>query len=151
MFKTNFPILLAIFISNVAFADVVRHRSLPDSFGAFGQQRIQTTLPLTFRQDLRRQRRELRREFGQRNAGSGRTDIFRPFAMLSPFRSGRKEFQVNLVIWPKKSDEIAVGPGFTSLKIFHRCRDTRPPPTGVARSREAPLSAADTGRRANAE
>ena len=58
---------------------------------------------------------------------------------------GGQSFTLDLVIWPKSSDEIAVGPGFMSLKIFHRCRATRPPPTGVARSRAAPLSATDTG------
>jgi len=30
MFKTAFPILLAIFASSVALADVVRHGSLPE-------------------------------------------------------------------------------------------------------------------------
>jgi hypothetical protein len=32
MFKTTFPTLLAIFVSNVAMADVVRRNSLPDPY-----------------------------------------------------------------------------------------------------------------------
>jgi hypothetical protein len=146
MFKTTFATLLAIFISNVAMADVVRHSSLPDSYwGAWT-----TTDPNHTVVDLSAKTYADNEEncavnwVSETPGASG--PIYAAHLQCSRRSDGAgKSFTLDLVIWPKSSDEIAVGPGFTSLKIFHRCRATRPPPTGVARSRDAPLNSAETG------
>jgi hypothetical protein len=40
----------------------------------------------------------------------------------------------NLILWPKDSDHIAIGPEFTHLKIFHRCHSGRAAPADTLRS-----------------
>jgi hypothetical protein len=146
LFKTTFPTLLAMFISNVAIADVVRHGSLLDSYGGAWM----TTGPEQIVIDLSAKTYADKEENCAVNWVSETPGASGPIysAHLQCSRrsdQGGKSFQLDLIVWPKSSDEIAVGPGFMRLKIFHRCRATRPPPTGVARSREAPLSATDTG------
>jgi hypothetical protein len=145
MFKTTFSTLLAIIISSVAMADVVRHSSLPDSYwGAWT-----TADPSQAVIDL-----------SAKTYADGEEDCAVNWVSETPGASGPiysahlhchrrtdwagKSFTLDLVLWPKSSDEIAVGPTFMSLKIFRRCRATRPPPTGVARSRDAPLNSAET-------
>jgi hypothetical protein len=146
MFKTSFPILLAIFMSNVALADVVRHGSLPDSsWGVWT-----TTDPNHVVVDLSAKTYADNEEncvvnWVSETPGAGGPIYSAHLQCSRRSDRGEKRFTLNLVIWPKSSDEIALGPGFTSLKIFHRCRATRPPPTGVARSRDAPLNSAETG------
>ncbi len=146
MFKTTFPILLAIFLSNAALADVVRRASLPDAYwGAWT-----TNDPNHIVVDLTAKTYADNEEncavnWVSETPGAGGPIYSAHLQCSCRSDRGGKSFTLDLVIWPKNSDEIAVGPGFASLKIFHRCRPTRPPPTGVARSREAPLSAADTG------
>jgi hypothetical protein len=144
MFKTSFPILLAIVISNVALADVVRRGSLPDSsWGVWT-----TTDPNHVVVDLSAKTYDDSEEncavnWVSETPGAG-GPIYSAYLQCSRRADrGGKSFTLDLVIWPKSSDEIAIGPGFTSLKIFHPCRETSIPPTGVARSREAPLSATD--------
>jgi hypothetical protein len=146
MLKTAFPILLAIFASSVALADVVRHGSLPDSYlGAWT-----TTDPNHIVVDLSAKTYADNEEncavnWVSETPGAGGPIYSAHLQCSRRSDRGGKSFTLDLVIWPKSSDEIAVGPGFTSLKIFHRCRATRPPPTGVARSRAAPMGPTDTG------
>jgi hypothetical protein len=146
MFKAASPTLLAIFISNVAMADVVRHNSLPGSYWGDWT----TTGPNETVVDLSAKTYADSEENCAVNWVSETPGASGPIYsahMQCYRRSDRagKSFTLDLVIWPKSSDEIAVGPGFMSLKVFHRCRATHPPPTGVARSREAPLNTAETG------
>jgi hypothetical protein len=148
MFKT-LATLLAIFMSNVAMADVVRHNSLPDSYwGAWT-----TTEPNQIVVDLSAKTYSDNEENCAVNWVSETPGASGPIcsAHLQCSRrshGGGKSFTSNLIIWPRSSDEIAVGPGFMRLRLFHRCRVTQTPPTGVARSREAPLNATETGSQA---
>ena len=43
---------------------------------------------------------------------------------LKPAEGGRNKTVANLIIWPETVNRIAVGPEFTSLKIYHRCSAT---------------------------
>ena len=43
---------------------------------------------------------------------------------LKPAEGGGNKTVANLIIWPETDNRIAVGPGFTSLKIYHRCSAT---------------------------
>jgi hypothetical protein len=47
--------------------------------------------------------------------------------------SGNKR-AANLIIWPKDTDHIAIGPEFTRLKIFHRCHSGCAAPADKLRS-----------------
>jgi hypothetical protein len=146
MFKTIFPTLLAIFISNVAMADVVRRNSLPDSYwGAWvTTEPNQNVVDLSAKTYADNEENCAVNWVSETPGASG--PIYSAHLQCSRRSDGAgKSFALDLIIWPKSSDEIAVGPGFMRLKIFHRCRATRPPPTGVARSREAPLNTAETG------
>jgi hypothetical protein len=144
MIKTTLPTLLAIFISNVAMADVVRHSSLPDSYSGAWMTTESGQIDLSARTYADNEANCAVNWVSETPGASG--PIYSAHLQCSR-RSDRagKIFPLDLIIWPKSSDEIAVGPGFAHLKIFHRCRATRPPPTGVVRSREAPLNATDTG------
>src|SRR5271165_56798 len=137
MFKTTLPALLAIFISNVAMADVVRRGSLPDSYGGAwmttGPDHIVIDLSPTTYAD----KEENCAVSWVSETPAARGPIYSAHLQCSRGSDqAGKSFQSDLIIWPKSSDEIAVGPGFQGLKIFRRCRATRPPPTGVIRSRE---------------
>jgi hypothetical protein len=144
MNKTALPTLLVIFMSNVAMADVVRHSSLPDSYSGdwttTGPNQI--VIDLSARTYADTEANCVVNWVSETPGASG--PIYAAHLQCSR-RSDQKGFPVDLIMWPKSSDEIAVGPGFGRLKIFHRCRATRPPPTGVARSRAAPLNATDSG------
>jgi len=146
MFKTTLPTLLAILISNVAMADVVRRSSLPDSYWGdwITTESGQTVIDLSGRTYADNEANCAVNWVSETPGASG--PIYSAHLQCSRRSDpAGKTFPLDLIIWPKSSDEIAVGPGFMRLKIFRRCRATRPPPTGVARSRAAPLSATDTG------
>jgi hypothetical protein len=146
MCKTALPTLLAILISNVAMADVVRHDSVPDSYwGAWmttGSDRFVIELSAkTYAND------EANCAVTWVSETAGASGPIYAAHLQCSTRSGKAggDFLSNLIIWPKSSGEIAVGHGFTRLKIFRRCRAPHPPTLGVARSPEASLHAAQTG------
>jgi hypothetical protein len=147
MFKTTFPALLAVLlISSVATADVVRRSSLPDSYSGdwTTTESNQTVIDLSAKSYADNEAKCVVNWVSETPGASG--PIYAAHMQCSRRSDPTgKMFPLNLIIWPKSSDEIAVGPGFTSLKSFHRCRATRSPPTGVARSRAAPMNANETG------
>jgi hypothetical protein len=146
MFKTTLPTLFAILISNVAMADVVRRSSLPDSYSGnwTTTESNQTVIDLSAKAYADNEAKCVVNWVSETPGASG--PIYAAHMQCSRRSDPTgKIFPLNLIIWPKSPDEIAVGLGFTSLEIFHRCRATSPPPTGVARSRAAPLTATDTG------
>jgi len=146
MFKTTLATLLAIFISNVAMADVVRRSSLPDSYSGdwTTTQSNQIVIDLFAKTYADNEANCVVNWVSETPGASG--PIYSAHMQCSRRSDpAGKIFPLDLIIWPKSSGEIAVGPGFTSLKIFRRCRATRPPPTGVVRSRAAPLNATETG------
>jgi hypothetical protein len=146
MYKIVLPAILAILLSNVAIADVVRRDSTPAPYwGAWT-----TTGPnlsvvqLSAKTYIDSEASCTVKWVSEIPSATG--PIYSAYLQCSSrSASTRGQFPVNLVIWPKSSDEIAVGPSFTLLKVFHPCRATAPPPTGVARSREAPLNPGQTG------
>jgi hypothetical protein len=147
MFKTTFPTLLAILlVSNVATADVVRRSSLPDSYWGdwTTTDSNQIVIDLSAKTYADNEAKCVVNWVSETPAASG--PIYSAHMQCSRRSDpAGKMFPMDLVIWPKSSDEIAVGPGFSSLKSLRRCRAARSPPTGAARSRAAPLSATDTG------
>jgi hypothetical protein len=148
MFKT-FAALLGIFVSNVAMADVVRHNSLPNSYwGAWiTTEPSQTVVDLSAKTYADNEENCAVNFVSETPGASG--PIYSAHLQCSRRSDGAgKGFTSDLIIWPKSLDEIAVGPGFMRLNLFHRCRTTPPRPTGVARSRESPLNTAEKGSRA---
>jgi hypothetical protein len=147
MYKTTLPTLLAmVLISNVATADVVRRSSLPDSYWGdwTATESNQTFIDLSAKTYADNEAKCVVNWVSETPAASG--PIYSAHMQCSRRSDpAGKMFSLDLIIWPKSSDEIAIGPGFTSLKSFRRCRETRSPPTGVARSRAAPPNATDTG------
>ena len=51
----------------------------------------------------------------------------------------------NLIIWPHDIDQIAAGPEFTKLMIFHRCSATRELPPDRFVSRDSNSDATEVG------
>src|SRR5271166_1409364 len=145
MCKTALPLFLSILMSSVAVADVVRHDSVPDSFWGTWN----TTDADRFVIELSAKsyaNNEANCAVNWVSETSGATGpIYSPHLQCSrrPEGAGGR-FPLNIIIWPKGSDEIAVGPDFMRLKIFRRCRATTPPPSGDVRSRAAPLDPART-------
>jgi hypothetical protein len=147
MCKTTLPTFLAILlISNLAMADVVRRSSLPDSYSGdwIATESNQTVVGLSAKTYADNDANCVVNWVSETPAASG--SIYSAHMQCSRRSDpAGKNFPLNLIIWPRSSDEIAIGPAFTSLKIFHRCRAAGGPPTGVARSRAAPLNATETG------
>ncbi len=146
MFRRAPPTLLAIFMSNVAMADVVRHNSLPNSYsGAWTTSDSDYIFIDAAARTYADNEESCAVNWVSETPGAS-GPIYSAHLQCSR-RSDRtgKSFPLDLIIWPKGADEIEVGPGFVGLKIFHRCRAERPPPqTGNVRSRSAPPSATDT-------
>jgi hypothetical protein len=146
MYKTALPTLLAILMSNVASADVVRRNSVPDSYwGTWvttGSILVTTTLSAKTYADTQESCAVI---WVSETAGAN-GPIYSAHLQCShrPERTGER-FPLNLIIWPKSADQIAGGPSFMSLKIFRRCRATHSPPSGIARSGEAPLDGTQRG------
>ena len=146
MYKAALPTLLAILTSNAASADVVRRNSVPDSYwGTWvttGSILTTTTLSAKTYADTQESCAVI---WVSETAGVN-GPIYSAHLQCShrPEQTGER-FPLNLIIWPKSADEIAVGPSFMSLKIFRRCRATHMPPSGTARSRETPLDGTETG------
>src|SRR5580700_9379172 len=147
MFKTTLPTLLAmVLISNVATADVVRRSCLPDSYWGdwTATESNQTFIDLSAKTYADNEAKCVVNWVSETPGASG--PIYSAHMQCSRRSDpAGKIFPLDLIIWPKSSDEIDVGPGFMRLKIFRRCRATRTPPTGVARSRAAPLNGTETG------
>lgn len=146
MYKTAIPTLLAILMSNVAIADVVRRDSVPDSYWGTWMTTGSDLFAIKLSAKTYVSNDTTCAVIWVSETPGANGPIYSAHLQCSR-RSDRVEehFPSNLIIRPTSADEIAVGPSFTSLKIFRRCRETTPPPTGVARSRAAPLDAAQTG------
>ena len=56
-----------------------------------------------------------------------------------------KETVSNLIIWPHDINQIAAGPEFTKLTIFHRCSTTRKLPPDRFVSGDSNLDATEVG------
>ena len=57
---------------------------------------------------------------------------------FNPSERGGNKTAANLIIWPENMNRIAVGPEFTSLRIFDRCSAT----CGTQRALSAPVDSA---------
>jgi hypothetical protein len=140
------PSLLVILASNVAIADVVRRDSIPAPlWGAWTTTGSDlSVVELSAKTYTDNEARCAVKWVSEIPGATG--PIYSAYLQCSS-RSAPTggQFPFNLIIWPRSSDEIALGPSFRLLKVFHPCRATTPPPTGVARSREAPLSPGQTG------
>ena len=143
MCKTALPLLLSVLLSSAAVADVVRHDSVPDSFwGTWNTtDGDRFVIELSAKSYANSEANCAVNWVSETPGASGPIYSARLQCSRRPEGTGGR-FALNIIIWPKSSDEIAVGPDFMRLKIFRRCRATTPPLTGDVRSREAPLGAA---------
>lgn len=145
MRRVALPTFLIILASNIAVADVVRRDSIPAPYwGAWT-----TTGPnlsvvrLSAKTYTDGEESCAVKWVSEVPSASG--PIYSAHLQCSSRSAPTKgQFPVNLVIWPRSSDEIAVGPSFTLLNVFHLC-GAATPPSGVARSREAPMNPGQTG------
>lgn len=145
MYRVVLLALLTILAPKIAIADVVRHDSVPASYwGAWT-----TTGQGLFVIELSAKtytNNEANCTVNWVSETAGATGpIYSAYLQCSsrPERPGGA-FSSNLIIWPRGSNEIALGPSFMRLKVYRRCRATKPPPSGVARSREMPLDPTET-------
>jgi hypothetical protein len=123
MYKIALPTLLAILMSNVAIADVVRHDTVPDSYwGTWMTTGSDLFAIKLFAKTYANREASCAVNWVSETAGAS-GPIYSAHLQCSR-RSERagERFPLNLIIWPKSADEIAVGPRFMSLKIFRRCR-----------------------------
>jgi hypothetical protein len=146
MYRRALLALLAIVMSNVVIADVVRRDSVPASYwGAWTTTGSDLSVIELSAKTYTNNEANCAVNWVSETPGATGPIYSAYLQCSSRSERAKRRFPLNLIIWPKSPDEIAVGPSFMRLNVFHRCRVTNPPPTGVARSREMPLDPAQTG------
>ena len=123
------PVFLAVFaipVSRVATADVVRRGSIPESYAgtwiaSAGTELDKSVIVLSAKTYVGPEANCGVDTVSQ--TGGARGSIHS--AHLQCFsEGGGNKTAANLIIWPENINRIAVGPEFTSLRIFDRCSAT---------------------------
>jgi hypothetical protein len=116
------PVFLAVFailVSRVATADVIRHGSIPESYAGT---RIASAGTEPDKSVIVGPEASRSVDMVSQTAGA-RGSIYSAHLQYFSERGGNKT-AANLIIWPQNISRIAVGPEFTSPRIFDRCSAT---------------------------
>jgi hypothetical protein len=118
---------LAMLMSQVAAADVVRHGFIPDAYrgrwvAAAATEPHESVIVLAAKAYVSPEA-NCSVDWVSQTAG-GHGSIYA--AHLQCFHSAEAGIKTigNLIIWPETVDQIAVGPDFANLRIFSRCTAT---------------------------
>jgi hypothetical protein len=128
MRKAVLVAVIAMLLSRVATADVVRHGSIPEAYTGTWIAGTETepnksVIVLSAKMYVSPEA-TCSVDWVSQTAGA-RGSIYS--AHLQCFSSAEKagaKTVANLIIWPENINRIAVGPEFTNLKNFHRCSAT---------------------------
>jgi hypothetical protein len=144
--------LLAVFAlvaADVATADVVRHGSIPEAYrGAWmagaGPEPEKSVIVLSAQMYVSREA-SCSVNWVSQTAGARGSIYSAHLQCFNPAdRAGQKTVS-NLIIWPHDINQIAAGPDFTKLTIFHRCTATRQRPPDRIASGDSKLAATEVG------
>jgi hypothetical protein len=118
--------VFAMFVSPVATADVVRHGSIPESYAgtwiaSAGTELDKSVIVLSAKTYVGPEA-NCSVDMVSPTAGA-RGSIYSAHLQCFSERGGNKT-AANLIIWPENINRIAVGPEFTSIRIFDRCSAT---------------------------
>ena len=116
--------VLAVLVSEPATADVVRHGSLPESYRGMwvadaGTEPEKSVIVLSAKTYVSREAR-CRVDWVSQTAGARGSIYSAHLQCFNREEAAGKKMISNLIIWPDSADQIAVGPEFTGLRIFHR-------------------------------
>jgi hypothetical protein len=116
---------LAILTPGVATADVVRHSVIPEAYrgtwlAGEGTEPAGPTIVLSADAYIG-PADDCRVGWVSQTAGAQGSIYAAHLQCSAPGKGTANKMVANLIIWPKDTDHIAIGPEFTHLKIFHRC------------------------------
>jgi hypothetical protein len=147
--------LLAVFAlvaSDVATADVVRHGSIPEAYrGTWmadaGTEPEKSVIVLSAKMYVSREA-SCSVNWVSQTAGARGSIYSAHLRCFNPADRAGKKTVSNLIIWPHDINQIAAGPDFTKLAIFHRCSAARQLPPDFE---SGELSNADCGLKVRGE
>jgi hypothetical protein len=145
-------VLLAVFALvavDVATADVVRHGSIPEAYrGAWiagaGTESQKSVIVLSAQTYVSREA-SCSVNWVSQTAGARGSIYSAHLQCFNPADGAGKKTVSNLIIWPHDIDQIAAGPDFTKLTVFHRCSATRQLPPDRFASADSKLDATEVG------
>jgi hypothetical protein len=144
--------LLAVFAlvaSDVATADVVRHGSIPEAYRGMwmadaGTEPEKSVIALSAKTFVSREA-NCGVNWVSQTAGARGSIYSAHLQCFNPADGAGKKTVSNLIIWPHDINQIAAGPEFTKLTIFHRCSATRELPPDRLVSGDSNLDATEVG------
>jgi hypothetical protein len=147
--------LLAAFASvasDVATADVVRHGSVPEAYrgtwmAGTGTEPEKSVIVLSAQTYVSREA-SCSVNWVSQTAGARGSIYSAHLQCFNPADRAGKKTVSNLIIWPHDINQIAAGPDFTKLTIFHRCSAARQLPPDFE---SGGLSNADCGLKVRGE
>ena len=124
MRKVALLAVLTLVASQAASADVVRHGSIPEAYrgrwiAGAGAEPERSVIVLSAKTYVSREAR-CRVDWVSQTAGARGSIYSAHLQCFNREETAGKKMISNLIIWPDSADQIAVGPEFTSLRIFHR-------------------------------
>jgi hypothetical protein len=128
MHKAALLAVLAVFMSQVAVADVVRQGSIPEAYRgrwvAGAETESQKSVIVLSAKSYVGPETNCSVDWVSQTAG-GRGSIYAAHLQcFHPAEGAGSKAMANLIIWPTDVDHIAVGPEFTNLTVFRRCSAT---------------------------
>jgi hypothetical protein len=124
--------LLTVFsmvISDVAAADVVRHGSIPEQYWGTWVGAEESVIVLSANSYVSREM-NCSVKWVSQTAGARGSIYSVHLQCVSPAGRAGTKVASDLIIWPEKIDQIAVGPDFKSLRVFRRLLQNVPGETG---------------------
>lgn len=149
MRKATLLAVLALVASEVATADVVRHGSIPEAYrgtwmAGAGTEPEKSVIVLSAKTYVSREAR-CSVNWVSQTAGARGSIYSAHLQCINSADGPGKKTASNLIIQPDGIDQIAAGPDFTKLMIFHRCSAPRQPPRDWLVSEDPNLAAAEPG------
>jgi hypothetical protein len=128
MRKAALLAVLAMLMSQVAAADVVRQSSLPEAYrgrwvAGAGTAAHESVIVLAAKTYVSPEA-NCSVDWVSQTAGRRGSIYAAHLQCFHPAGGAGSKAIANLIIWPENVDQIAVGPEFTNLRIFHRCSAT---------------------------
>jgi hypothetical protein len=125
MRKAVFLAVFAMLVSRVATADIVRHGSIPESYtgtwiASAGAEPDKSVIVLSGKTYVSPEA-SCSVDWVSQPAGVRGSIYSAHLQCFNPAERAGNKTVANLIIRPENFNRIAVGPEFTSLKIFHRC------------------------------
>jgi hypothetical protein len=121
MWKSALSIFITILLSNITSADVVRRGSVPELYWGMwvASKSDQPVIQLSAKRYANSEA-ACSVNWVSETPGAGGS-IYAAYLQCVRCEKTAGRFSSNLIIWPKGSNQIAIGPEFARLEIFRRC------------------------------